>query len=125
MNNKEVYDKTNGRCWYCGIELKEITRIEDKYGNMISKIEPDNFVIDHIVPRFYGGSSDIDNLVPCCWKCNSTKRTFDIEKFRFRQMLKLNGVPRFSDEQVRYLYSMGFYFNLTRYEFYFEKMGLI
>lgn len=29
---------------------------------------------DHYIPRKHGGSDDLSNLVPACWRCNNTKR---------------------------------------------------
>lgn len=125
MRNESIWDKTNGRCWYCGVELKAITKTKEKRrGEYRQDIQPNSFVVDHIVPRYYGGLDDESNLVPCCWKCNCSKRTFGIEKFRFRQTLKTNGVPFFNNEQIEYLANNGYYFNLPYYEFYFEKEGL-
>jgi len=31
-------------------------------------------VIDHIIPQKLGGSDDVENLVPACYKCNQEKR---------------------------------------------------
>lgn len=30
--------------------------------------------IDHVVPLVLGGNNEIDNLVPACWSCNSSKQ---------------------------------------------------
>jgi 5-methylcytosine-specific restriction protein A len=46
-----------GRCYYCGSPTpsKELT-------------------MDHIVPVSRGGKSTRGNVVPCCKKCNNTKK---------------------------------------------------
>src|SRR4051812_3122701 len=44
-----VWDKTGGRCWYCGL-LTNPWR---------------TFCIDHVIARARGGSDDLTNLVPC------------------------------------------------------------
>lgn len=35
---------------------------------------PRSFSLDHIWPRFLGGSSDASNLRPCCRRCNSGRK---------------------------------------------------
>jgi len=32
-----------------------------------------NMVIDHIIPRTYGGTDEVDNLQLVCWQCNNEK----------------------------------------------------
>ena len=45
---------------------------------------------DHIIPRKRRGSNNIENLVPCCNKCNSTKGAKPL--FKFRQYLASKGL---------------------------------
>lgn len=33
--------------------------------------------VDHVVPRVWGGSDRLDNLVCCCRRCNELKGTMD------------------------------------------------
>jgi 5-methylcytosine-specific restriction endonuclease McrA len=49
----DLQNDYGGRCAYCGIK---------------GKIEP-----DHIVPLSRDGSNSIDNIVPCCERCNDLK----------------------------------------------------
>lgn len=35
--------------------------------------------LDHIVPRFKSGSSNRNNLLPCCRKCNANKASNSME----------------------------------------------
>ncbi len=53
---KELCDRTGRKCLACG-----------KAGVVLT--------IDHIVPLFYGGRNDIDNVQPLCGSCNSKKST--------------------------------------------------
>jgi 5-methylcytosine-specific restriction endonuclease McrA len=47
---------TNFKCFYCDCGLTKKTR-----------------TIDHIIPLSKGGRHCVDNLVPCCKHCNSSK----------------------------------------------------
>lgn len=60
-----VYAKTNGRCAYCG-----------------DAVLPELLCIDHVQARARGGSNDLDNLNPCCRRCNTCKGIKTIEEFR-------------------------------------------
>lgn len=62
---EQVYTKYDGRCAYCGREIK--------LGEM---------QIDHIHPRYLDGTDDFDNLNPSCRMCNFRKATLTVEKFR-------------------------------------------
>jgi hypothetical protein len=103
----EIWAKTNGRCFYCGVEL-------------IYKL---NFTVDHIIPRLNLGAEQLDNLVPACRNCNSTKGTKDIEQFRFhlaiQQFHKDTGIW-FSSTQVEYLQSSGVNMEIPKIRFWFE-----
>jgi len=78
INREEVYQKCNGRCAYCGVEIT------------IKQMQ-----VDHIIPHWHTcteeevkrmglvkGSHEIDNLKPSCSRCNKWKSTYTIEKFR-------------------------------------------
>lgn len=63
---KQVYEKCNGHCAYCGCKLD--------YKDM---------QVDHVKSVFYyNGTNDIDNLLPSCRMCNFYKSTFTLEEFR-------------------------------------------
>jgi 5-methylcytosine-specific restriction endonuclease McrA len=62
---KQVYEKCNGHCAYCGaqIEFKEMQ-------------------VDHVDAFRFGGADTVDNMLPACRSCNHYKSTMDIETFR-------------------------------------------
>jgi hypothetical protein len=107
VNRDEIFKKYGGRCAYCGRELGTIKQMQ----------------VDHIIPRFKGGTDDLDNLAPACRTCNNFKRSFTVEEFRnqligqiavlhnnstaFRRAIKYNLIA-FTGEPV---------------VFYFEKDG--
>ena len=57
---QSIYEAWNHCCGYCG---KPATSL------------------DHIVPRFKSGSSNRNNLVPSCQRCNSNKGSSDMEQW--------------------------------------------
>jgi len=73
MTKKEqrlaVFNRYNGHCAYCGQEIKL-----------------NGFEIDHIEALYRndegGGSDTFENMNPACRKCNRSKSTFTIEKWR-------------------------------------------
>lgn len=108
-----VFNKYNGRCAYCGVELIN------------------GFHVDHIEPRQRGrigdprvinGPNHIENYNPSCASCNINKSTFSIEQWRHELKRKIQILRRDSTN-----------FNLIeRFElisineidvvFYFEKL---
>jgi hypothetical protein len=57
----QVWNKTGGKCWYCGNQTIP-------FGSQMN-----SFCADHVLPRVRGGKDELDNLVPACFHCNSTK----------------------------------------------------
>jgi hypothetical protein len=62
----DVWDKSYGFCWYCGIKMHPFR----------------NFHVDHVVPVSNGGTNDMENLVPSCQACNSRKKDKSMESLR-------------------------------------------
>jgi 5-methylcytosine-specific restriction endonuclease McrA len=54
-------------CTWCG------TWIDDR----LPVGHPHKATADHIVPVARGGLDHIDNLVPCCFRCNNRRRAHD------------------------------------------------
>jgi len=62
---KVIYNKTFGRCGYCGVEI-------DTSETELSLINPIRL----------GGTYDADNILPSCKSCNYRKGASSLEKFR-------------------------------------------
>jgi 5-methylcytosine-specific restriction endonuclease McrA len=101
----DVWNKSNGHCWYCG-----------------KKLDNGIFTIDHVIPKNKNGGNEIDNLVPCCQSCNSQKCKKSVEEFRLHIINKLGWY--FSENQMKYLNSLGVILPDIEYKFYFEKENL-
>jgi 5-methylcytosine-specific restriction endonuclease McrA len=72
-----VWDKTNGRCFYCHNTLPDNTELFDDQGKACVTIR--NWDIDHVIPLSRGGTNHIDNLAPSCKGCNHKKSDKIIE----------------------------------------------
>ena len=55
-----IFNKTNGKCSYCGAKATEI---------------------DHIIPRANGGTDSTYNLTPACRSCNEKKSNLSLKAF--------------------------------------------
>ena len=87
--NSKLLDRTNGRCWYCGITLK-----------LTCNVCPEMFTRDHVIPN---GNNDPSNLVASCHSCNSTKGNRPVEYLRNRMRMKIARIPRFSSDQKKWM----------------------
>ena len=110
-----VWLKTGGFCWYCGKPLVH-----------------DECHIDHVIPRASEGGNDIDNLVPCCKPCNSSKHSRSVEEYRVyllrKALFKATGIMLTSNEAygafVRFCAINAKHFDLPTHLFYFETRRL-
>lgn len=94
QKRKAVWDKTGGRCWYCGIRFDE-------------RVARKRFTIDHAQPRTRDGDNEIANLLPCCHGCNVQKKTKTLEEYRMYVMRRHFGLNAFSKTQIEWLLSVG------------------
>lgn len=62
----KIWDKTRGRCHFCGERL-----IFENYGK--NKFIKGNWNIDHIFPKAMGGYNTTENYLPICGECNGLK----------------------------------------------------
>jgi len=107
-----IWDKTKGRCWYCGEKVEIIPK--DK------KNQKRRYVTDHIIPRKKGGPDSLNNIVPSCASCNNTKNNHNVEYLRLVLALRTRGAPSFTIEQMVWILDN---FKLPYYKFYGEKDG--
>lgn len=74
-----IFQKYGGRCAYCGCELQK------------------GWHVDHITPKVYQGTNEIENLNPACKYCNNYKCHSKLETFRTYTKQMLN-------EKLEYLF---------------------
>ena len=77
---KFIFDKSAGRCWYCGCQLPE-----------------NSWHVDHVnaVWRYEGKLSKpqndtLENMVPACVPCNLFKGVLSVEVFRMEIFQQVN-----------------------------------
>lgn len=61
---QSIYDAWDCQCGYCGEKATSL---------------------DHIVPRFRSGSSNRNNLIPACRRCNANKASAKMEEWYQQQ----------------------------------------
>lgn len=113
MSNQRllVFQRTDGRCFYCGCRLI--------FGTADNPSPINGFTVDHVVP----GLEEPSNSVPACKSCNSSKGSRSIEQFRVTKMRKMGML--FTALQVAYWEGRGV--QLPKAEpvlFWFEHQGL-
>ena len=95
MNKKRraIFDKSGGKCWYCGCDLPEKgwheDHVEPVYRNPPKKKpsypwgEPPESIRPILESSMQKPENDIEeNKVPACAPCNLFKSTFSVEEFR-------------------------------------------
>lgn len=105
INREDVYNKCNGHCAYCGID-----------------IEYKDMQVDHIIPVDSNGSNSIDNLNPSCRRCNKWKSFFSLEFFRNEIQMQIERLNAYN-ANYRLAKSFGLITeNEIKVEFYYEKI---
>lgn len=62
---REIFNKTSGKCHHCGIHLSFDNHSRSGRGG---------WEVDHSNPKSDGGTYNLRNMQPLCWKCNSDKK---------------------------------------------------
>ena len=103
-----VLNKYGRKCAYCGIDLVK------------------GWHVDHIKPKVFGGTNDLENLNPSCKFCNNYKCHTDLEGYRKQLEKMLNDKLEYlfkSKTKMQVAINMG---SITHYKwdglFYFEKL---
>jgi 5-methylcytosine-specific restriction endonuclease McrA len=81
---KEVYDKCNGRCAYCGAELNGKFHVDHVVPQEQFKqhISSSVYVPDFLKHLTEYDVEHIDNKLPACGSCNNYKSSMHLELFR-------------------------------------------
>lgn len=67
---KQVYKKYKNECYICGVKLENHFK-----------------TIDHVQPLALWGTNSVENLRPCCKKCNSKKGSYTLHQFQEKYLV--------------------------------------
>lgn len=85
-----LYYATNGHCFYCTRKLMPLPAKSTPLPRPSADLWP---TIDHKLPRTRGGTDKRDNLVICCYACNTIKGSLTAEEFEAEVLWAIdNGV---------------------------------
>ena len=87
FSRKNVWVRDEGKCQYCGIH-----------------VSPDNYTLDHVVPKTRGGTTHWGNVVACCYSCNQKKGDKSVQQAGMR-LLK----PVVKPQVLPYIQDVEFY----------------
>ncbi len=71
-NRKLIFERDGYKCHYCGI-----------------KVDENNATLDHVIPISKGGNNSKENLVACCFECNSIKSGKTLEEVAVKLLERL------------------------------------
>jgi 5-methylcytosine-specific restriction endonuclease McrA len=78
IDRQQVYDKCDGHCAYCGVEITlkqmQVDHIQPHWHTFTEQQASQSKIVK--------GSHDLDNLNPSCARCNKWKSTYSVENFR-------------------------------------------
>jgi len=93
IDRKKVYEKTNGKCSYCGCDIS------------FKQMQVDHIYPKHLATKKCVLDNDrIENLMPSCRKCNIHKGGMSIDMWRYelnRQVAMLKNNAQF-DRALRF-----------------------
>lgn len=116
-----VLNRYGSKCAYCGIELTRETLCVDHFIPRRRGVYPAN--VYHRDYKKEKGSNGIENLMPACGSCNSSKHDWTIDEWRFELNLRLQRLRKNSSEYRTALRFGMITENTTPITFYFEKHG--
>jgi 5-methylcytosine-specific restriction endonuclease McrA len=91
-HRKSVWQKTNGRCFYCGVPFRRDKPVAGDRDWLLPQ-KTSVMGIDHDVPKNRQGLNELSNLRPCCSQCNSKKGLSTTNEYRLRCGLRARQWP--------------------------------
>ena len=122
---KAVYDKTGGKCAYCGVNLPirwHCDHIKPVHRNHRWDHEKRKYVYTGEMGR--RENDIIENLLPSCPSCNIFKTSFPLEVFRTEIKKQVERLNQYSN-QYRIAKRFGLIEETKKQiVFYFERIGI-
>ena len=84
FSRKNIFERDGYTCQYCGNSPPKGRK------EAIQWMEKNSLSLDHITPRSKGGKTTWENIVTCCFRCNSKKGDKTLESLGW----KLNKAPK-------------------------------
>ena len=85
--------------------------IYDAWGHKCAYCNENATSLDHIVPRFKSGSSNRNNLVPACRRCNSNKASMKMEEWyaqqEFFNQMQMDRIQSWMSQEVIDIFQYG------------------
>ena len=103
--------------------LKKIFKIFREKGHICYYCGEDAETLDHFIPLAKGGNSKDKNLIPSCRRCNYKKQARTLEHFRELEIRRVNNMPKFLPEHIKFLKRYNFELPKFKYKFWFEING--
>lgn len=98
---KHIWDKSGGKCWYCGCDLPEKGWHADHFEPIHRKLKYDQRRGLYTTDECYHPERDnADNKVPCCASCNIQKGMLSVEGFRKKIAGFINSLNRYHTQYV-------------------------
>lgn len=84
MSEREkIYQKTDGRCYYCGCELPDRWHVDHLFPkNKEHWLGNEVMMEETCAPNDLKSIEEFRNKVPSCPRCNIRKGALDVEQFR-------------------------------------------
>lgn len=96
MNERQlraIWEKTSGHCHFCGDRL-DLSRRGHRAGGLDGRWE-----VDHLVQRAKGGTTDPENCLPACTRCNRLRwhrSGADVRRLLFFGLVATHEIERMS-----------------------------
>ena len=121
---KSIYNKTDGKCYYCGNALPKQWQVDHFFPkNKEHWLQSKPMMEEASAPKDLEDINDYRNLVPACPRCNKWKSVFYVEEFRNEIAEQVKRLIRYSSQ-----FRMAMDFGLidinecVEVKFYFERI---
>ena len=78
FSRKNILERDEYTCQYCGVKPPRARK------DALDWLEKNSLSLDHVSPRVQGGKTTWENIVTCCFKCNSKKGSKTLEELGWK-----------------------------------------